>query len=246
MLRIEVWNKPAFPDPRAEGLKKDISDLGISGIEHIDISDVYSLTGDLNQDDADRICREVLVDPIVQDYHSEMTTVIPQQINGFSVEVAYNPGVMDPIEFSLRKAITDLGIDKVNTIKTGNKYVLRGNVSKNDLQSIVNKLLLNPVIQHAVTSQEQIDADAHDYQFRLTTVDLIGIDDDELESIGSHKLSLNLEEMKQKAVGMGNTKEALEWSKEIHKVSQLYVQKLEIEAKNIEGINITIKKDKDE
>ena len=57
---------------------------------------------------------------------------------------------------------------------------------------------------------------------------------------------LFMEEMKQKAVGMGNTKEALEWSKEIHKVSQLYVQKLEIEAKNIEGINITIKKDKDE
>lgn len=196
MLRIEVWNKPDFPDPRAEGLKKDISDLGISGVEHIDISNVYSLTGDLSQNDAGRICKEVLVDPIVQDYRSEMTTGTPKHFNGFAVEVAYYPGVMDPIEFSLRKAITDLGIDKVNTIKTGSKYVLRGNVSDDDLQSITNKLLLNPVIQHTVRQGEQIDADAHDYQFKLTTVDLIGINDDELESIGSHKLSLNLEEMK--------------------------------------------------
>ncbi len=196
MLRIEVWNKPDFPDPRAECLKKDISDLGISSIEHIDISNVYSLTGDLSQNDADRICKEVLVDPIVQDYRSEITTGTPKHVNGFSVEVAYNPGVMDPIEFSLRKAITDLGIDKVSTIKTGKKYVLRGNVSEDSLQSIVNKLLLNPVIQHVVTSEEQIDADAHDYEFKLTTVDLIGISDDELESIGSHKISLNLEEMK--------------------------------------------------
>ena len=196
MLRIEVWNKSDFPDPRAEGLKKDITDLGIAGIENVHISDVYSLTGELGTDDANRICTEILVDPIVQDYRFEMESGIPEQVTGFFVEVAYNPGVMDPIEFSLRKAITDLGIDKAKAIKTGKKYVLGGSVSEDNLQSIVNKLLLNPVVQHVVTQEERIDADVHDYEFKLTTVDLIGISDAELESIGSHKLSLNLEEMK--------------------------------------------------
>jgi hypothetical protein len=52
-----------------------------------------------------------------------------------------------------------------------------------------------------------------------------------------------MEEMKQKAIGAGNDKLALEWSKEIHKVSQLYVEKVMIEAKGIEAINITIKGD---
>ena len=52
-----------------------------------------------------------------------------------------------------------------------------------------------------------------------------------------------MEEMKQKALGVGNDKLALEWSKEIHKVSQLYVEKVMIEAKGIEAINITIKGD---
>lgn len=40
-----------------------------------------------------------------------------------------------------------------------------------------------------------------------------------------------LEEMRQKALGEGETKLALDISKEIHKVSQLYVEKLEIDVK---------------
>lgn len=55
-----------------------------------------------------------------------------------------------------------------------------------------------------------------------------------------------LQEMKQKAVGQGNDKLALEVQKEINKIQALHIQKLEIEAKNIEGININIKRDKDE
>lgn len=55
-----------------------------------------------------------------------------------------------------------------------------------------------------------------------------------------------LEEMRTKALGAGEDKLALEWSKELHRVSQLYVQKVEIEAKNIEGISINIKKNDDE
>lgn len=53
-----------------------------------------------------------------------------------------------------------------------------------------------------------------------------------------------MEEMKQKAVGEGETKLALEWSKEIHKVSQLYVQKLDITSKG-EKITININKKDD-
>ena len=37
-----------------------------------------------------------------------------------------------------------------------------------------------------------------------------------------------MEEMRKKAVGAGNDKMALEWSKELHKVSQLHIQKMEL------------------
>jgi hypothetical protein len=52
-----------------------------------------------------------------------------------------------------------------------------------------------------------------------------------------------METQKAEAVKLGNSKLALEWQKEIDKVQQLHVQKLEIEAKKIEGISIIIKKE---
>lgn len=54
---------------------------------------------------------------------------------------------------------------------------------------------------------------------------------------------LFLENLKERLVGAGDTKGALEVQKELNKVNQLYIQKIEIESKTIEGINIVIKKE---
>lgn len=54
---------------------------------------------------------------------------------------------------------------------------------------------------------------------------------------------LFLENLKEKLLGSGDTKGALEVQKELNKVNQLYIQKIEIESKTIEGINIVIKKE---
>jgi len=57
---------------------------------------------------------------------------------------------------------------------------------------------------------------------------------------------LFLENLKEKLIGSGDNKGALEVQKELNKVNQLYIQKIEIESKTIEGINIVIKKDSSE
>mgnify|MGYP003451565108 CR=1 FL=1 len=52
-----------------------------------------------------------------------------------------------------------------------------------------------------------------------------------------------MEEMRQKALSQDNEKLALEWSKELNKVNQLYVDRLKLEGEvKIQGIEITIKK----
>lgn len=51
-----------------------------------------------------------------------------------------------------------------------------------------------------------------------------------------------LEQLQQSALEEGDKKLALDIQKEIDKVQQLHIQKLEIEAKTIEGVNINIKK----
>ena len=42
------------------------------------------------------------------------------------VEVAYNPGVTDPVRDSVMKAIKDLGILNVHAVATAKRYLLRG------------------------------------------------------------------------------------------------------------------------
>jgi len=243
--RIEVWNKEEFPDPRAEGLKKDIADLGIRGIDRVGISDIYTISGELDEGAISRICREVLADPVIQDCRYTMTTAPgPASDGGFTVETAYNPGVMDPIEYSLRKAIADLGIEDIREVRTGKRYVISGDITQADLQTIVNKLLVNPVVQHVVSSEERIDPGPGKYRFELTTVDLISLDDSELERIGSHKLSLNLEEMKRiqaffASIGRNPTDVELEtlaqtWSE--HCVHKTFKGKIRLDGKTIDNL----------
>ena len=100
MYRIEVSVKEGFDDPRAEGLEKDILDLGITAVERITVSDIYLLEGELSESDVATICRELLADPIVEEY-SYVEKPVPA--DACLIEVAYNPGVMDPAEESVKK-----------------------------------------------------------------------------------------------------------------------------------------------
>ena len=68
--------------------------------------------------------------------------------------MAYNPGVMDPVEESVLKGIRDLGIDAVTAVRTASKYLLWGDIPDETLSYISDKLLVNSVVQHVVTDEE--------------------------------------------------------------------------------------------
>ena len=125
MFRIEVSIKAGFPEPRGEGLQKDIQDLGITTVEKAKVTDIYLLEGSLNEEEVRRICRELLVDPVVEEYsYGEASITGVEDSNVRVIEVAYNPGVMDPVEESVKKGILDLGIATVDSVKTAKSYYL--------------------------------------------------------------------------------------------------------------------------
>ena len=66
MYRIEVSVKEEYADPRAEGLEKDILDLGINAVSQVRVSNVYLLDGEISGAELETICRELLTDPIVK------------------------------------------------------------------------------------------------------------------------------------------------------------------------------------
>ncbi len=197
LFRIEVSVRAGFPDPRGDSLETDIRDIGITTVIQARVSDVYLLEGELDGSEVERIGRELLADPVVEDF-SWGEGLIPhiEGSDAHVVEVAYNPGVTDPVEESIGKAIRDLGIAAVKSIKTARKYSLWGDLSEETLQSICDRLLVNSLIQHVITKREEVALPSTTYKFALTTVDLLNLDDDDLMEVSKDRLWLNLREMR--------------------------------------------------
>ena len=195
MFFIAVWVKAGLPDPRGDALQKDIQDLGIITVTQARVRDIYLLEGRLSEAEVSRICQELLADPVVQEYgYGEAPTSPGQQAH--VIEVAYNPGVMDPVEESIIKGIRDLGISTVLRVKTAKRYFLWGELSKQELETICDKLLVNPVIQHVVTRREALSLPPTTYNFSLESIELLGLDDAALTELSKNRLWLNLSEMK--------------------------------------------------
>ncbi|OGN99464.1 MAG: phosphoribosylformylglycinamidine synthase II [Chloroflexi bacterium RBG_13_51_18] len=193
MYRIEVSIKEGFADPRSEGLQKDILDLGINAVKQARVSSIYSLEGKLNEKELITICRELLTDPIVEEFSYEES---PVPKGARLVEVAYNPGVMDPVEESVKKGIRDLGISTVSAVRTAKKYLLWGDISDDILKSICDKLLVNSVVQHIVADKEAVSLPSASYKFKLEKIDIAAMDDDALMELSKGRFWLNIHEMR--------------------------------------------------
>ena len=184
-------------DPAGKGIEKDIQDLGIAGVKKVTQARVFIICGDISEQDARRIAKELLTDPITQDYLLSNTGRNPRNAQRI-VEIAYNPGVMDPVEDSTKKAIKDLGIHNVESIKTEKKYYIEGKITGSHFKTICERLLYNKVIQHVVNRQTpNAERQTPDYRFKLIIVDILKADDGKLKKISKEgQLFLNLKEMR--------------------------------------------------
>ncbi len=203
--RIEIKEKPGIFDSVGAGVHHDIIDLGINSVKDVRVVSIFMIEGDVTRENAETICRELLVDQVVQEYsYSDHPVTNPVQKNkGVRVvEVAYNPGVMDPVETSTLKGIRDLGIHGVRSVRTARRFIIEGKVSERELEIITDKALMNKLVQHAVkdpaaafkpvalgrTIKEKVEPVA---------VKLSGISAKQLKEISKKgQLYLNLDEMK--------------------------------------------------
>src|SRR3989338_4737975 len=209
--RIRVLEKEGIFDAIGQGILKDIRDLGIKEVRDARFALLYYISGDISKAQIRRIAEELLIDRITQEYAIESTNHGPQAAGYRVVEVAYNPGVMDPVEEAVLKAIADMGISGVSSVRTAKQYLLKGKISEGALKTISEKLLYNKVIQHIVIQETSNQKPARpgkakragetrktDYQFKLITVDLLKASDKKLQQISRDgQLFLNLAEMRQ-------------------------------------------------
>ncbi|MGE5307691.1 MAG: phosphoribosylformylglycinamidine synthase subunit PurL [Deltaproteobacteria bacterium] len=192
--KIEVKDRPGVFDAVGEGVKKDILDLGITSVRAVSFIQVYVIEGIIAEPAIRRICENLLRDPVSQEYRIDPGE---ESVPGTSViEIAYNPGVMDPVEGSTLKGIRDLGIGGVRSVRTARKYVLKGSLSAAELSNIADKLLYNKLIQHIAKPAEHPPHPAP-YAFSPVIVPIRKASDSQLEKLSRQgQLFLNLTEMR--------------------------------------------------
>ncbi len=142
MHRIEIDRRG---EPRGKSIIDDFRVFGIVGLDDVRVRDVYYLDGTLSDENVEQIAKELLSDPVVERFwigHNE---------EGF--EVLYNPGVTDPKEASIKKAIKDIGF-VVDQVRTGTKYIIAGCYDMGSLIRTAGHFLYNPLIQHIRNSDE--------------------------------------------------------------------------------------------
>jgi len=199
MHRVEVRLKSHLPDAQGLGLVKDIHDLGITTVSDVRVVDIYWLDADLTTDELELICSRLLADPVTQDYSYQQSSPVEAEIkSGYhTVEVAYNAGVTDPVEDSVLKAIRDLGVAGVGTVKTSKRYLIQGQLDKQQIEVICGRLLVNPIIQHVVEREHFAFPENPQYKFKLETVDILssggtellrqfGFNGDELQAVADY------------------------------------------------------------
>ena len=194
--RIEVRDRKGIYDAVAEGLKKDIKDLGIKSVRAVEYIQVYTIRGNFSMKELRHIAEDILTDKISQECNYRGGFPLAKSKNVHVVEVAYNPGVMDPVEESVIKAAKDVGIKRITSAPTSKKYVIKGSISKSQVNKIADKLLYNKIIQHIVT-HEEAKKELEPYKFRRVEVDLLNASDRKLMRISiKGQLYLTLVEMK--------------------------------------------------
>lgn len=147
LYQIEVFYKEDIPDAQGEAIREGIRDLGIERIRSVRVFQLYHILCGLSLKDIDRICRALLIDPITQSYRINPARKADDSL---SVEVWYKKGVTDNVAGSVRIGIRDLGIGNVREIKTGSKYIIRGDLEPGEVEMICNRLLANNVIQEYI------------------------------------------------------------------------------------------------
>jgi phosphoribosylformylglycinamidine synthase len=195
--RVDVATKEGLVDPTSRGAQAGLVEFGLAGITRVRAFQVYLLDGDLDRAGAERIARELLHDPVAQDFtlaegaHPPAAPAATQTLLVFK-----RPGVMDPVEASALKAVADLGLP-VRRIRTGMRYVVSGPVN-GALRDAAAKVLGNEAIEEVTLGDR---AFAHielgsSYAFKKTTVPILKLDDAALLKLSKDMtLSLNLKEL---------------------------------------------------
>ena len=196
--RVEVFSRPGVPDVQGNSVLEDIRELGITSVEAAQSARVFLIEADFDGSFAERVARELLADPVCEEYYLGRSGPPPGLAKATLVEVHLKSGVTDPVAESVMAAIKDMGAVPAG-VRTARKYVLLGDIKASQIDTIARKILANDVIETVVIGDEAEPPSPHlkPYELNITHWPIRDLDDAGLEALSAEKdLFLNLVEMK--------------------------------------------------
>jgi phosphoribosylformylglycinamidine synthase subunit PurSL len=180
-------------DPQGSRMIAAAPLIGVSGLVGCRVSRVFHLDGEISDVDIDRLCAEVLVDPVV-DTHTIGGAPAAQ---GRVVEVAPQAGVTDAEARALERAAGELGLAPLR-VSTARRFDLIGDLDDRDIAILARRLLANDTIERMVEGElSPVFTDEAGIDPRVDMVPLDGLSDDELATLSRERvLSLDVGEMR--------------------------------------------------
>src|SRR5574341_790695 len=199
---------PRIPnDPRSSGLLQDAHALGLTNVTGLECQDLYFLKGRLSAADLQRLAAELLTDPVTRTSEWRDIPSFATR-NGYSsfdtrhltfvIEVALRPGVTDPVAEQIVRAAKVSGLGDVEHASTGQRYVVRGNVTQPDLHTLAHRLLANPVVQrYALGEIEPVFPQLAEASGQVELIPIRELDPDGLLTLSrDRRAALDLPEMR--------------------------------------------------
>jgi phosphoribosylformylglycinamidine synthase len=187
--RFEVFNRAGTADVAGSKVLEEVREFGIQSVEAVQSAKVFLIEGDFDNAFAERIGRELLADTVCEEYYIGRSKAPAGLAKGTLIEVHLKSGVTDPVAQSV----------EVEHVRTARKYILLGEVSQSQVDTIAKRILANDCIEEYLTGDKAEPPSPHlePYRLRINTWPIRELDDDGLTGLSREKdLFLNLVEMK--------------------------------------------------
>ena len=111
---------------------------------------LYHLTGNLTPEQLSQLNQQLLLDTVVQEAATTNindSQVTPSSKEGHIVDVFFHAGVTDTLAESVLLGGRMIGVEGLEHVETGRRYILDRRLSEDEVCTIAQALLYNPVIQ---------------------------------------------------------------------------------------------------
>jgi len=144
VCRIEIGIREQLKDVVGENLKHKIEEELKIKIDSVHFVETYNIDAELSQEELEKISKEVISDPILQNYSYGK----PLHENLWKIEIGFLPGITDNVGKTAKEAIKD-GIGREVDVYYSKVYAFRGEMDEEKLE-VITALLFNPLVEKAM------------------------------------------------------------------------------------------------